>query len=291
MKIQYMSDLHLEFAPMPVPPVLGDVLVLAGDIHLGVNAIPWIEQCAQKFEHVIYILGNHEYYGQMMWKLPDKIRRSLAGYSMDDPAFPAAVTPLKLNKLFDPITNVYFLDNESVTLDGVHFHGSTMWMKGHPSLKYRMNDFKKITCKYIYNQYGKFSVDKAAELHLKAKDFLHSAIVPGETNVVITHHAPSQEMVNLIRYRDDEMNSGYFAEVIHEFSPDDVKLWISGHTHAASDKVLSGIHSVSNCRGYVHSQGDLAESYHLDNKQRMNTYRNGPISHDIFVKLKYHYSD
>jgi len=45
------------------------------------------------------------------------------------------------------------------------------------------------------------------------------------------------------------------------------------------------------CRGYVHSQGDLAESYHLDNKQRMNTYRNGPISHDIFVKLKYHYSD
>ena len=83
MKVQYMSDLHLEFADMPIPDVAGDVLVLAGDIHVGANAIPWIEQCAHVFKDVIYVLGNHEYYGQKMWKLPDAIQASLAGYSVN----------------------------------------------------------------------------------------------------------------------------------------------------------------------------------------------------------------
>lgn len=257
MKIQYMSDLHLEFGDMPVPEVLGDVLVLAGDIHLGTNAIPWIEKCAEKFKHVIYILGNHEYYGQKMWKLPNQINSSLAGYSMDDPAWPDAVTQPKAVKLFDPITNVYFLENATVKLDNVYFHGTTLWMKGDPMLNYHMNDFKKITYRHLDN-YRKFKVEDAYNLFLENKQFLKNSIVPGAKNVVITHHAPSIEMVNVHRYRDDMMNSGYFTEIIHEFNPEDINLWISGHTHWATDKVIAGIHSVSNCRGYANYE-EVAE--------------------------------
>ena len=243
MKIQYMSDLHLEFADMPVPHVMGDVLVLAGDIHLGVNAVAWIEQCAQKFDHVIYILGNHEYYGNKTWKLPDQVRNSIAGYSGGDDSS-------EFNKTFDALKNVYFLENETVKIDDVYFHGTTMWMNGHPSLEYRMNDFVKIKHKYPTGGYGKFSAAECALKFFENKMWLEKAIVPGEKNVVITHFAPSFEMINMFRYKDDMMNSYYATEILQDFDPYDINLWISGHTHSVYDKVISGIHSVSNCRGY-----------------------------------------
>ena len=246
-KVQYMSDLHIEFGAMQVPEVLGDVLVLAGDIHQGVNAIPWIEECAKKFEHVIYLLGNHEYYGQKYWKLPGLIRNSLNGFSADDPAVPHA----KSTKIFDALKNVYFLDNESVKIDDVYFHGTTLWSHADPMLQFRMNDFMKIIYKYA-GGYGKFSPEEATILFYKNKIWLKENIVPGAKNVVITHHAPSFDMINMHRYGSDPiMNSGYATDILGEFGDHNIDLWISGHTHGAEDKVINGIHCVSNCRGYV----------------------------------------
>ena len=247
MKIQYMSDIHLEFGNMPVPEVLGDVLVLAGDIHIGTNAIPWIEQCAEKFDHVIYIMGNHEYYGQKFWKLVSQVRNSLAGYSMDDIKFKDDLS--KVQKIFDPITNVYVLDNDSIKIEDVYFHGSILWSKANPFTELYINDFKKITYKYP-GGYGKFSAAECALKFFENKMWLEKAIVPGEKNVVITHFAPSFEMINMFRYKDDMMNSYYATEILQDFDPYDINLWISGHTHSVYDKVISGIHSVSNCRGY-----------------------------------------
>jgi len=228
-----MSDLHLEFANMPVPDVAGDVLVLAGDIHIGDNAIAWIAECAHVFKDVIYILGNHEYYGQSYWKLPSRIRDNIAGKG----------------GLFDPLHNVHFLDNESVIIDGVKFIGSTLWSRGEYLLQYHMNDFKKITYKYPHG-YGKLSVDEAYKIHQISKVWIKNAIDPKLKNVVITHHAPSFEMINQIRYGNGWMNTGYATEILPEFDSENIALWISGHTHAAYDKVISDIHSVSNCRGY-----------------------------------------
>jgi predicted phosphodiesterase len=245
MKIQYMSDLHLEFADMPVPEVLGDVLVLAGDIHVGTNAIPWIEQCAMKFDHVIYLLGNHEYYGQKFWKLPGEIQDSLDGNS----AYVNG-SEEKSIKIFDAITNVHLLDNASIKIEDVHFHGSTLWSDAHPMTQFQINDFTRIKYKYA-NGYGKFSAEECTLLHLAAKKWLHDAILPGEKNVVLTHFAPSFQMINQMRYTDGDLNTYWATEIIEEFAGNDIKVWISGHTHSAYDKVIAGIHSVSNCRGYI----------------------------------------
>lgn len=72
MKIQYASDLHLEFAenagylkrhPLEV---MGDILVLAGDIgYLGDDNYgkhPFWSWASENYRQVIVCMGNHEFY-------------------------------------------------------------------------------------------------------------------------------------------------------------------------------------------------------------------------------------
>lgn len=72
MKIQYASDLHLEFAgnasylkhnPLKVA---GDILILAGDIgYLGdqnYSRHPFWDWASENYEQVIVAMGNHEFY-------------------------------------------------------------------------------------------------------------------------------------------------------------------------------------------------------------------------------------
>lgn len=64
MKIHVLSDLHIEFAPfVPDPAAVeaADVIVLAGDISTGTQAIPWARKTFAA-KPVIYIAGNHEFY-------------------------------------------------------------------------------------------------------------------------------------------------------------------------------------------------------------------------------------
>ena len=71
MKIQIASDLHLnpyntrERFPVKSafhPVVDRDLLILAGDIGVGDFARPFVEQ-SMDISPVIYVSGNHEYYG------------------------------------------------------------------------------------------------------------------------------------------------------------------------------------------------------------------------------------
>jgi hypothetical protein len=78
MKIQVLSDLHLEFAPLEIPDVGADVVVLAGDIDIGLKGVRFaIDKLAGR--RVIYVAGNHEYYGKAIPHLTDKLRHESAG--------------------------------------------------------------------------------------------------------------------------------------------------------------------------------------------------------------------
>ena len=76
MRVHIMSDLHLEFAPFQPYRVDADVIVLAGDVHTGENGIKWILQTFPD-RPVIYVLGNHEFYGQKLQKLISSLRACL----------------------------------------------------------------------------------------------------------------------------------------------------------------------------------------------------------------------
>ena len=66
MKIHYLSDLHLEFGKMPKNyrvPAGTDVVVLAGDIGVGLAGLHW---ALLAFDcPVVYVAGNHEHYGHL----------------------------------------------------------------------------------------------------------------------------------------------------------------------------------------------------------------------------------
>lgn len=107
MKIQLASDLHLEFLERKLPGerlVLpspdADVLVLAGDIAQGTRAI---ELFADVAVPVIYVAGNHEFYGREWGPTRAELRAAARG------------------------TNVHFLDDDEVVVAGVRFLGSTLW--------------------------------------------------------------------------------------------------------------------------------------------------------------------
>lgn len=72
MKIQYCSDLHMEFhdnmrfmKSLPLE-VVGDVLVIAGDVgYLVDTTIPHLrfwKWASENYRQVLMVAGNHEYY-------------------------------------------------------------------------------------------------------------------------------------------------------------------------------------------------------------------------------------
>ena len=102
MRIHLLSDLHLEFAPFDLPAVDADVVVLAGDVHTGRNGLKWIRSAIPETP-VIYVLGNHEFYGQTLPKLTDELQVEAEG------------------------ANVHVLENDRIEIAGVTFLGATLW--------------------------------------------------------------------------------------------------------------------------------------------------------------------
>ena len=63
MKIQILSDLHLEFSEhkFNVKNTDSDIIVLAGDVGVGNSALPFIDKLlCDHSKPIIYILGNHD---------------------------------------------------------------------------------------------------------------------------------------------------------------------------------------------------------------------------------------
>ena len=89
MKIQYMSDLHLEFSDNSrwlkhnELPATGDVLVLAGDIFYLKNKVAPLANfwkwASANYRQVLIVPGNHEYYNYPLAELSQCILDSSNG--------------------------------------------------------------------------------------------------------------------------------------------------------------------------------------------------------------------
>ena len=233
MRIQILSDLHNEFKVLPGFKEEADVTVLAGDIDLGEKGFAWARS-AFPSHPVIYIAGNHEYYGH---------------------GIPSLTTKLLEKK--DPGT-VRFLECTAVTVLGVRFLGCTLWsdfgIAGDPAgsmdaSSARMNDYRKIR---VSPRYRRFRPSDGAMRYSASLRWLEAEVVkdPART-VVVTHHAPSIRSLNPT-FSSDPVNGAYASDLEGFIARTQPALWIHGHTHFCVDYMIDNTRVVSNQRGYPH---------------------------------------
>src|SRR5258708_7876009 len=79
-RVLVLSDLHIEFGPLAVPQVDVDLVILAGDIHVGWASPAWAEDLAHRLDApVVLVAGNHEFYGSMRSRERD-MERTIDAY-------------------------------------------------------------------------------------------------------------------------------------------------------------------------------------------------------------------
>ena len=236
MKIGVLSDLHLSRAPLAPPPAAGvDAYVLAGDIARPQAAIAW---AAELGKPVVYVPGNHEFYGGSLPGVVRELRRLAAG------------------------TAVHVLDNEEVSLGGVRFLGSTLWsdfLLDGPGARRDaamrealrcMHDFQRIFLDE--ERQALFTPADAARLFERNAAWLQARLErpwPGPT-VVVTHHAPSALSVHP-RFAGSALNACFASRLDHLLGSERAVLWIHGHVHHSVDYAVRGTRVLCNPRGYV----------------------------------------
>jgi len=276
-RIHVLSDLHLETGPYALPEGLDfDVLVAAGDIGPVEDAVAWLAAIGKP---VVYVLGNHEFWGRQFDEVLPAARAAARG------------------------TQVHVLERSQVVISGVRFLGATLWTslgEWHPNLVYQalrqMRDYAEIGARNWYgsarnlaflrrqlraanlcvpspdacSELSRFHPVISCQAHLRAVAWLQRELAKpfdGPT-VVVSHHAPTfsslersgigAEILDPIRWgqRDDRL-----VRVACYASPRTVRrewrrhiaVWVHGHVHHGLDFVDDGMRVVCNPRGYAHT--------------------------------------
>ncbi|MDB5893573.1 MAG: metallophosphoesterase [Rhodoferax sp.] len=274
MKIQLLSDLHLEVHPhfRPEPAPGADVLVLAGDIgsyqpgsllqddDFGLARFSPLSQFAAWPMPVIFVPGNHE-------------------YDMQD--FDAAHARLRATC---ERLGLWWLERETLTMHfgerAVRFIGTTLW-SDFDALGPTVSDPAATVAQQLKSREKAF---RAANFYLKktgstrngqpmlaaeirdqallCQAWLREALVQpfsGDT-VVITHFAPSLESADP-RYGLTPGTAG-FCNALDDLLPS-ARLWLHGHLHAPSDYLRGGCRVVANPLGYARKN----EQVHFEPRQ------------------------
>lgn len=236
MKIQYCSDLHIEFAhnrkllkKNPILPV-GDILLLAGDIVPFVEIkkhLDFFKSLSDNFRKVYWVPGNHEYY-----------HSNLAERSG---SFSEAILP-----------NVSLVNNVVVEEDGLKLILSTLWSKigerNHGMIEYNMQDFRLIT-----NNGWKLTAEAYNEEHKFCLDFISRELNSNsdKKSIVITHHIPTY-LNYPERFKNDVLNDAFAVELYDLIETGGPDIWIYGHHHQhIPDFEIGKTKLLNNQLGYV----------------------------------------
>ncbi|RON14815.1 metallophosphoesterase family protein [Pseudomonas frederiksbergensis] len=227
MKLRIYSDLHLWFARFDPVPSDADVVILAGDIDIKSRGVKWANEVFKC--PVIYVCGNHEFYGGHIDHTLQKMKVAAAPH-------------------------VHVLENQVLLLGKTRFLVTTAWTDysstGDVVAAKRiawdwMNDFTVIRTDVNFRRLRPDDlIAKSQAAYAWLTEELDKPF-DGKT-VVVTHHAP------VLDYVGDELPAHLIAAYANNW-PELVAqadLWVYGHTHIAADFVKRGCRVVSNPRGY-----------------------------------------
>ncbi|MES3001632.1 MAG: metallophosphoesterase [Pseudomonadota bacterium] len=253
MRIQLMSDLHLEVHPhyRPTPAPCAQALVLAGDIgsYQAGSQLEGNDFGLERFSPrhgwpvpVLYIPGNHEY---------------------DNLDFDEAHA--RLRETCDRL-GITWLERETVVLGGVRFIGTTLWSdfdalvteddKQAPTKWMKKREKAYRAANFYLRKTGgtrrgePLLAPEWRELALECEAWLRDALAtPFEgTTVAVTHFAPSLRSHDP-RYGLTPGTAG-FCNSLDELLPL-AQWWLHGHLHCAHDYLADGCHVLANPLGYA----------------------------------------
>ncbi|WP_396432498.1 metallophosphoesterase [Limnohabitans sp.] len=276
MKIQLLSDLHLEsnpeFMPRPAPGV--DVLVLAGDIGSYQSGSALASTGDADFglarfsplhgwpTPVLFVPGNHEYDGLDFDEAHSRLQETCARLG------------------------ITWLEREVLQLNGVRFVGTTLWtdfdalgpLAGKTLPETLPAHYSHPNSQYTRQLKAREKAFRAANYYLRktattreghawlaegmraqallCQDWLGAALnTPFEgTTVVVTHFAPSLHSADP-RYGHVPGTAG-FCNALDDWLPH-ARLWLHGHLHCPSDYALQGCRVVANPLGYARKNEQL----------------------------------
>jgi len=268
MKIRILSDIHLEWNDYTLTnPTDADTLILSGDIMLAsplhdypYGSLPvwddeneygpnqtlamrfrrFLETASRLFKYVIYVAGNHEfYYGKFHGGIDD-LREECNHYG-----------------------NIYYLENDIVSLDGIIFIGATLWTDlndYHQLTEYIvkdcMSDYKVI--KNDHCGYRKLLPRDTLMRHEKSLDFIKKELAysTNEKVIICTHHSPSFLSIDEKFAYEKEMNGAYCSKLDDVITSNPhIKMWTHGHIHKHRNYFIGDTNIICNPRGYVSDKG------------------------------------
>jgi predicted phosphohydrolase len=243
MKIQYASDLHLEFrdnerylGSEPLIPS-ADVLVLAGDIvpFNQMDDFKWFFNfVSENFKVVYWVPGNHEYYHS------DLAEQRGTLYE--------AVRP-----------NVFLVNNYAVTIEDVRLIFATLWTNIKPiyqiQIERGMNDFHLIKLNGARLTAEDLNSEHATSLAFIEYELLQQT--PGIRKMVVTHHVPTFVKYPP-KYLGSVLNQAFAVDLdklLIAIGPD---YWLFGHHHQnIAEFTVGKTKLITNQLGYVQAREHL----------------------------------
>lgn len=254
MKIQLLSDLHLElghhtpydhYRPAKTD---ADVIVLAGDIGHFSLAAPWAEELAQAHgKPVVYVPGNHEYYGDCYNQIQQRLHTSSAS------------------------NGLHLLDETCIEIQGVRFLGATLWSNFESSGEDHVETLMCQAAVYVNDFHvikrgkNKFSTRDARYYCYRATGYLREQLMIAQADdqptVVVTHFAPLLASLGP-GTGGERLHRSYWCNDLPQLMGY-ASLWLHGHLHHSVDYDVNGTRCVSNPRG--HCRADTRGELRYDN--------------------------
>lgn len=243
MKLHVVSDLHLDRGSWHFPATDADVLVVAGDLNDdGELSARWaVREADRTGKPLLWVPGNHDFVGAAVSQRLLRMRKICKG------------------------SGATLLFNRSVVLGGVRFAGTTLWtdfgLHGEPHKLICMGAARAMMPEFTYT-FQPGPRPRAAmtpayheRMNARALRFLERMLedsfeIP---TVVITHHAPSGRSIHPDFQRGHlyPLNAAYANNLDNMIGWSNLRLWVHGHMHNASDYELGSARVLCNPRGYV----------------------------------------
>jgi Icc-related predicted phosphoesterase len=209
-------------------------VIIAGDVCEGLaRGVNWIAELGLNAKPVIYVPGNHEYYG--------------FDFDSERAAGKAAASKLP---------NVHVLDRDAIEIDGVLFLGATLWtdygLFGENAVAAAQSKAERTISDHrmILHDGHRWTATDALDEHLAGRRWLEAQLEShAASSVVVTHTAPGLKSI-APRYQH-ELVTAAFASNLDDLIVRGPRLWVHGHTHIGCDYRHGSCRVVNNPRGYA----------------------------------------